>query len=148
MSSKKNPIRWIKRDTGNNTYYVHGMAVSPIVYYHIVNTPISFPIEERPRVPKSWWKKLWLSSVAFLGSCATAPQVEHAYYERCGVAQWEYRYNVERTSQDFLLENSGRRNCLRFSGPDSCLTRMEKLSNVDYRATCSTERKILLKGNE
>lgn len=91
-----------------------------------------------------------LTVMGLSSSCSTtSSRVTNSYVERCGSPQWSYRFNVDRApAEDAAMENSARRNCLRFSGPDACLTSIEKVSNVDYVVTCSLNRRLLLKGNE
>lgn len=104
----------------------------------------------------SWYLvvALWVGVIAMvlaLSSCSTtsSSRVTNSYVERCGSPPWSYRFNVDRTpAEDAAMENSARRNCLRFSGPDACLTSIEKVSNVDYVVTCSLNKRLLLKGNE
>lgn len=66
----------------------------------------------------------------------------------CPLTLWSYRFNQEAGGNDSLMESSGRRNCRRFLGPESCLVRMHKESPTDYLAECSLTRNIRLIGNE
>ncbi len=66
----------------------------------------------------------------------------------CPLTLWSYRLNQEVGGNDSLMESSGRRNCRRFLGPESCLVRMHKESPTDYLAECTLTRNIKLIGNE
>jgi hypothetical protein len=84
--------------------------------------------------------------IVLLQGCATTEGPD--YRERCPSTEWTYRFNVERSSLDAHMESSGRRACLRFQGPDSCLVHMEKVTEEDYRATCGALQSYMLKGTK
>lgn len=130
---KSKAITWHKREVRPETLEF----LSQVNFTEInLNTP---PMTR----PKSFWSKLW--ALAFLTGCTTTTAYP-PYYERCLAAAWEYRFNVERnTSRDVEMEDSGRKACLRFHGPEACLIEMRKLTEEDYIAVCRRDGLIHLK---
>lgn len=84
----------------------------------------------------------------FLTSGCSTTRAYKPYYERCHAATWEYYgSSMPNSSEDQLMEHSGRRACIRFQGDDACLISMRKLSDVDYVALCRRDANINLKRN-